>query len=122
MISPKRIKEIISMLPKETHPRLGGSANLYFRGLVDSYRDIDIIVSSVDNVSLPFPKIEQTTPYSMNRRLKYCIDGREVDILESLFPHDESNDSMFGIEFESEANVRKAKEMIVEFKKRAAAN
>lgn len=120
MMSPKRIKEIMDMLPKGCRPRLGGSANLYFRGKVDGYRDVDIVVSSMDGISLPFAKIEHLHGVGLNRRQKYCIDGREVDVLESLFPCDESMESMFGIDFEPEENVVKAKTMIEDYKKRAA--
>lgn len=38
-MTPKRIVEIIKMVPKECSPRLGGSCSLYFRELVVSLRE-----------------------------------------------------------------------------------
>lgn len=101
-MTPKRIKEIINMIPKECNPRLGGSYNLYLRGLKDSYRDIDIIIAkgTLDKVQLPYPKIELVHK-GLNKRTKYCIDGREVDILESLFEEYPLEESLLGIKFES---------------------
>ena len=58
MFSIKRLKEILNMIPKEVNPRIGGSCALYFYGAVDTYRDVDIIVDSIDGINLPFPKIE----------------------------------------------------------------
>lgn len=84
MFSIKRLKEIINLLPTEVNPRIGGSCALYFYGEVESYRDVDIIVDSIDNIDLPYPKIEFIHKKRLNRGIKYCIDGQEVDILESL--------------------------------------
>lgn len=84
MFSVKRLKEIINMLPKKVNPRIGGSYALYFYGDVDTYRDVDIIVDSIEDINLPFPKIEFIHPKRLNKGIKYCIDGKEVDILESF--------------------------------------
>lgn len=112
-MTPRRIAEIVNMIPRECSPRLGGSCNLYYRGLTDSYRDIDIIINkeTLDKVTLPFPKIELRHK-GINRRLKYCIDGEEVDILESLFPITHIEMSVMGIYFETEEHVIEAKKMI----------
>ena len=89
MFSIKRLKEIINLLPTKANPRIGGSCALYFYGEVESYRDVDIIVDSIDGIDLPYPKIEFIHKKRLNRGIKYCIDGQEVDILESLIdtPH-----------------------------------
>lgn len=84
MFSIKRLREIISMIPKEAKPRIGGSCALYFYGKVDTYRDVDIIVDSIDGIDLPFPKIEFIHKNRLNKGIKYCIDGQEVDVLERL--------------------------------------
>lgn len=84
MFSIKRLKEIINLLPAKANPRIGGSCALYFYGEVESYRDVDIIVDSIDGIDLPYPKIEFIHKKRLNRGIKYCIDGQEVDILESL--------------------------------------
>ncbi|MGM9530848.1 hypothetical protein [Intestinibacter sp.] len=113
-MNPKKVKEIIQLLPKDCNPRLGGSYNLYLRGLVDSFRDIDIIIDkgTIDKVNLPFPKIESFHGKGLNKRIKYCINGREVDILESINPADSIFNPIMEIWFESANNVIKAKEKI----------
>lgn len=104
------------MLPPDIHPRLGGSASLYFRGLADGYRDIDIVVDSIDGISLPFPKIELIHKRRLNRTIKYCIDGMEVDILESIFTDNEEDwNPIMEISFVPIREVRKAKTMITYF-------
>lgn len=112
-MTPKRIVEIVKTIPKECSPRLGGSCSLYFRGLVDSYRDVDIIINkgTLDKINLPFPKIELQHE-GINKRIKYCIDGREVDILESLFYVTRIEKSTMGIYFEVVEDVLEAKKMI----------
>lgn len=115
-MTPRKIAEIVKMIPKECSPRLGGSCSLYFRGLVDSYRDIDIIINkgTLDKINLLFPKIELQHE-GINKRIKYCIDGREVDILESLFPITHIEMSVMGIYFEIEEHVTEAKKMINDY-------
>lgn len=117
-MTPRRIAEIVNMIPREFSPRLGGSCNLYYRGLTDSYRDIDIIVNknTLSKITLPFPKIELQHK-GINKRVKYCIDGREVDILESLFDITHIEMSTLGIYFETEEHVLEAKRLINEYLK-----
>lgn len=116
MFSIKRLKEIIDLLPTKANPRIGGSCALYFYGEVESYRDVDIIVDSIDDIDLPYPKIEFIHKKRLNRGIKYCIDGQEVDILESLISipnivHSEISE----LPFESIYNVHIAKKVINNF-------
>lgn len=115
-LSPKDLKYIISMLPDSARPRIGGSYNLYLRGLCETYRDIDIIVDSLDNVNLPYPKIELIHLKRLNPTIKYCIKGREVDIIESLFPNSviQYCETM-EMYFETTKSVYDAKRMIAEY-------
>ena len=111
-----RLKEVIKMLPQEISPRLGGSLNLYLRGEVDRYRDIDIIVDDISKVDLPFPKIELVHKERLNPTIKYCVDGREIDVIESLFSKTVvEHDPIMGIDFEPMDVVFKAKLMIENF-------
>lgn len=48
----------------------------------------------------------------LTKRIKYCIDGREVDILESLFYATRIEKSTMGIYFEVVEDVLEAKKMI----------
>ena len=119
MFSIRRLQEIINLLPKEINPRIGGSCALYFYGEVDTYRDVDIIVDSIDNVNLPFPKIEFIHPNRLNRGIKYCIDGQEVDILErlttvSVIVHS----TISSLPFEELREVHRTKELINNFIKK----
>lgn len=116
MFSIKRLKEIINLLPAKANPRIGGSCALYFYGEVESYRDVDIIVNSIDGIDLPYPKIEFIHKKRLNRGIKYCIDGQEVDILESLIdtPHIIYS-RISELPFESIVNVYKTKRLIENF-------
>ena len=116
-MNPREIKEIINSIPKECNPRIGGSCNLFYRGLVDHYRDVDIIIDkgTINKVNLPFHKIESLHGEGLNKRIKYCINGREVNILESICPKLELEKSLMGIYFEPEGNVYLAKRLIVEY-------
>lgn len=116
MFSIKRLKEIINLLPTKANPRIGGSCALYFYGEVESYRDVDIIVDSIDGIDLPYPKIEFIHKKRLNRGIKYCIDGQEVDILESLIdtPHIIYS-RISELPFESIVNVYKTKRLIENF-------
>lgn len=116
-MTPKRISEIINMIPSECDPRLGGSCSLYFRGKVDSYNDIDIIVKkgTIDKVNLPFPKIELVHKVRLNRTIKYCIDSRKVDIIESMYNIDRVEKSTMGFYLEYEKDVIESKEAINAF-------
>lgn len=116
MFSIKRLKEIINLLPTKANPRIGGSCALYFYGEVESYRDVDIIVNSIDGIDLPYPKIEFIHKKRLNRGIKYCIDGQEVDILESLIdtPHIIYS-RISELPFESIVNVYKTKRLIENF-------
>ena len=104
------------MFPAKTNPRIGGSCALYFYGEVESYRDVDIIVDSIDGIDLPYPKIEFIHKKRLNRGIKYCIDGQEVDILESLIdtPHIIYS-RISELPFESIVNVYKTKRLIENF-------
>lgn len=116
MFSVKRLKEIIDLLPAKANPRIGGSCALYFYGEVESYRDVDIIVDSIDGIDLPYPKIEFIHKKRLNRGIKYCIDGQEVDILESLNSvPDIVYSGISGLPFESIVNVYKTKRLIENF-------
>lgn len=116
MFSIKRLKEIINLLPTKVNPRIGGSCALYFYGEVESYRDVDIIVDSIDDIDLPYPKIEFIHKKRLNRGIKYCIDGQEVDILESLnsIPNIVYS-RISNLPFESIVNVYKTKRLIENF-------
>ena len=116
MFSVKRLKEIIDLLPAKANPRIGGSCALYFYGEVEFYRDVDIIVNSIDGIDLPYPKIEFIHKKRLNRGIKYCIDGQEVDILESLIdtPHIIYS-RISELPFESIVNVYKTKRLIENF-------
>lgn len=116
MFSIKRLKEIINLLPTKANPRIGGSCALYFYGEVESYRDVDIIVDSIDSIDLPYPKIEFIHKKRLNRGIKYCIDGQEVDILESLIdtPHIIYS-RISELPFELIINVYKTKQLIENF-------
>lgn len=116
MFSIKRLKEIINLFPAKINPRIGGSCALYFYGEVESYRDVDIIVDSIDGIDLPYPKIEFIHKKRLNRGIKYCIDGQEVDILESLIntPHIIYS-RISELPFESIVNVYKTKRLIENF-------
>lgn len=116
MITPKKLKQIIAMLPKGCNPRIGGSYNLYLRGLVNSYRDIDVIVDTIDGINLPFPKIELIHKKRLNRTVKYCIEGQEIDFSESLFP-DKSYEycKIMDIDFAPAEEVQEARRMLDEF-------
>ena len=116
-MSPKRIKEIIEMIPKECNLRLGGSYGLYFRNIADSYRDIDIIIdkNTISLINLPFPKIEFIHNKRLNACVKYCIDGKEVDILESIYCDTYSENSVAGFKIESEADILRSKNTIDKF-------
>lgn len=116
MFSIKRLKEIINLLPAKANPRIGGSCALYFYGEVESYRDIDIIVDSINDIDLPYPKIEFIHKKRLNRGIKYCIDGQEVDILESLttVPHIVYSE-ISNLPFETIVNVHITKRLIENF-------
>ena len=116
MFSIKRLKEIINLIPTKANPRIGGSCALYFYGEVESYRDVDIIVDSIDGIDLPYPKIEFIHKKRLNRGIKYCIDGQKVDILESLIdtPHIIYS-RISELPFESIVNVYKTKRLIKNF-------
>ena len=116
MFSIKRLKEIINLLPTKANPRIGGSCALYFYGEVESYRDVDIIVDSIDGIDLPYPKIEFIHKKRLNRGIKYCIDGQEVDILESLttVPHIVYSE-ISNLPFETIVNVHITKRLIENF-------
>lgn len=90
---------------------------LYFRGKVDSYNDIDIIVKkgTIDKVNLPFPKIELVYKVRLNRTIKYCIDSRKVDIIESMYNVDRVEKSTMGFYLEYEKDVIESKEAINAF-------
>lgn len=119
MFSVKRLKEIINMLPKEVNPRIGGSCALYFYGDVDTYRDVDIIVDSIDDVNLPFPKIEFVHSKRLNKGIKYCIDGKEVDILEKLsYVSVIVHSTISGLTFEDKDEVYRTKKLIKDFIKK----
>lgn len=116
MFSIKRLKEIINLLPTKANPRIGGSCALYFYGEVEFYRDVDIIVDSIDSIDLPYPKIEFIHKKRLNRGIKYCIDGQEVDILESLNSvPDIVYSGISGLPFERIYNVHATKIMINNF-------
>lgn len=116
MFSIKRLKEIINLLPTKANPRIGGSCALYFYGEVESYCDVDIIVDSIDDIDLPYPKIEFIHKKRLNRGIKYCIDGQEVDILESLttVPHIVYSE-ISNLPFEHISNIYKTKQLINNF-------
>lgn len=116
MFSIKRLKEIINLLPAKANPRIGGSCALYFYGEVESYRDVDIIVDSIDDIDLPYPKIEFIHKKRLNRGIKYCIDGQEVDILESLttIPHIVYSE-ISNLPFETIVSVHVTKRLIENF-------
>lgn len=116
MFSIKRLKEIIDLLPAKVNPRIGGSCALYFYGEVESYRDVDIIVDSIDDIDLPYPKIEFIHKKRLNRGIKYCIDGQEVDILESLttIPHIVYSE-ISNLPFETIISVHVTKRLIENF-------
>lgn len=119
MFSVKRLKEIINMLPKEVNPKIGGSCALYFYGDVDTYRDVDIIVDSIDDVNLPFPKIEFVHSKRLNKGIKYCIDGKEVDILEKLsYVSVIVHSTISGLTFEDKDEVYRTKKLIKDFIKK----
>lgn len=104
------------MLPKEVNPRIGGSCALYFYGKVDTYRDVDIIVDSIDNINLPFPKIKFTYNERLNKGIKYCIDGKEVDILEKLsYVSIIVHSTISGLTFEDIKEVYRTKKLINDF-------
>lgn len=88
-----------------------------FRGIVDSYRDIDIIINknTISLINLPFPKIEFIHNKRLNKGIKYCIDGREVDILESIYCDTYSENSVAGFKVESEADMLRSKNTIDKF-------
>lgn len=116
-MNPREIKGIIRSIPKECNPRLGGFCNLYFRGLVDSYRNIDIIVNknTIDKVNLPYPRIESYPGEGWSKRIKYCINSREVVILENVCPITKLEMSLLGIYFETEDNVLYAERLREEY-------
>ena len=116
-MTPKEIKEIIEIIPKECNPRIGGSYGLYLRGLVNSYRDIDIIIdkNTLSLINLPFPKIEFIhNNKRLNKGIKYCINGREVDILESIFDNTTNDMTIANFKVESEYDIKKSKNAINE--------
>lgn len=116
MFSVKRLKEIINMLPKKVNPRIGGSCALYFYGDVDTYRDVDIIVDSIEDINLPFPKIEFIHPKRLNKGIKYCIDGKEVDILEKLsYVLVIVYSTISGLTFEDKNEVYRTKKLIKDY-------
>ena len=116
MISLKRIKEIMDLLPEDVNPRLGGSCSLYLRGITNEYRDIDIIVDSIKGIELPFEKMELVHKKRLNPTLKYKVDDMAVDIIQSLVPCGKWDyNDMLGIYFETVENVLKAKEEIKKF-------
>lgn len=119
MFSVKRLKEIINMLPKKINPRIGGSCALYFYGDVDTYRDVDIIVDSIDDVNLPFPKIEFIHSKRLNKGIKYCIDSKEVDILEKIsYVSTIVYSTISGLTFEDKDEVYRTKKLIKDFIKK----
>ena len=116
MFSVKRLKEIINMLPKKVNPRIGGSCALYFYGDVDTYRDVDIIVDSIEDINLPFPKIEFIHPKRLNKGIKYCIDGKEVDILEKFsYVSVIVYSTISGLTFEDKNEVYRTKKLIKDY-------
>ena len=119
MFSIKRLKEILNMIPKEVNPRIGGSCALYFYGAVDTYRDVDIIVDSIDDINLPFPKIEFIHSKRLNKGIKYCIDGKEVDILEKIsYVSTIVYSTISGLTFEDKDEVYRTKKLIKDFIKK----
>ena len=119
MFSVKRLKEIINMLPKKINPRIGGSCALYFYGDVDTYRDVDIIVDSIDDVNLPFPKIEFINYKRLNKGIKYSIDSKEVDILEKIsYVSTIVYSTISGLTFEDKDEVYRTKKLIKDFIKK----
>lgn len=116
MFSIKRLKEILNMLPKEVNPRIGGSCALYFYGIVDTYRDVDIIVDSIDGIDLPFPRIELNYPKKLNKGIKYYIGSEEVNILEKLsYVSVIVHSTISGLAFEDIDEIYRAKKLINEF-------
>lgn len=116
MFSIKRLKEIINMLPKEVNPRIRGSCALYFYRDADTYRDVDIIVDSIENINLPFPKIEFIHSKRLNKGIKYCIDGKEVNILEKLsYVSVIVHSTISGLTFEDKDEVYRTKKLINDF-------
>ena len=83
---------------------------------MDTYRDVDIIVDSIDDINLPFPKIEFIHSKRLNKGIKYCIDGKEVDILEKLsYVSVIVYSTISGLTFEDINEVYRTKKLINDF-------
>lgn len=80
------IESITSILNKVDYRAIGGSYGLYLQGCVDSYHDVDIIVSNIDSVNLPYNELSVTRSVRINRTKKYLIDGLKFDFIENNEP------------------------------------
>lgn len=80
-------ENVVKQLPKSVNPRIGGSLALCHYGIAKKANDIDIMVDSINDISLPYPK-QRLRHYSrLNPGVRYSVEGVNVEIHESLMPY-----------------------------------
>ena len=73
-------------------------------------------MDSIDGTDLPFPKIEFIHTKRLNRSIKYCIDGKKVDILEKLsYVSVIVHSTISGLAFEDINEVYRTRKLINDF-------
>ena len=112
----KIAKNILGVI-KNNNPRIGGSCALFLQGKKKDFRDIDIIVDSIDNISLPYMKMPLLHKKRLNRTIKYDVNGVEIDIIE-CFDKDEEIIKVNNLNVSTFKNVIKYKTMVMNFLKR----
>ena len=84
-----RIAKTILGMIKNNNPRIGGSCALFLQGKRKNFRDIDIIVDNISNISLPYMKMPLIHKKRLNKTIKYDINGVEIDIIEGFDKNEE---------------------------------
>lgn len=77
------MNNIEKLIKSIDYSAIGGSYGLYLQGYAESYHDIDVIVSNVDLIKLPYEELPLTRKYRINRTKKYMIEGLKFDFIEN---------------------------------------
>lgn len=112
----KIAKNILGII-KNNNPRIGGSCALFLQGKRKDFRDVDIIVDNIDNISLPYMRMPLLHKKRLNRTIKYNIDGIEIDIIE-CFDKNEETIKVNNLNVSTFKNVIKYKTKVMDFLKK----
>lgn len=77
--------EFLNKIPKECHPRIGGSCALWVMGLSDGFNDIDIVCDFIPNMNMS-SKLENVHSKRLNDTVAYDFIGERIELHESLMP------------------------------------